>query len=62
LERHHLLFPHAEWRKVNMVIIEPPKKKTVTPSQKDVDNIVDAEWREIGKWEEFIRNIKKAFR
>lgn len=45
-----------------MVIIEPPKKKTVTPSQKDIDNIEDAEWREIGKWEIFIRNIKKAFR
>jgi hypothetical protein len=45
-----------------MVIIEPPKKKTVTPSQKDIDNIVDAEWRELSKLEIFIRNIKKSFR
>jgi hypothetical protein len=42
-----------------MTMIEPPLKRTITPSLRDIANIVDAEWRPIPRyvlvWRAFLR-------
>ena len=41
-----------------MTMIEHPRKRTVTPSQRDLDNIEDAQWRPIPRyvllWRKFL--------
>ena len=45
-----------------MTIIERPIRRTVTPSLRDLDNIVDAEWRPIPRyvlwWRAIIRSLR----
>lgn len=45
-----------------MMLIERPIRRTVTPSLRDLDNIVDVEWRPIARyvtiWRAIIRSLR----